>query len=67
MNRVCAFVVALCTFGALTAPIAASADEAAPATATAGGAPGPSVTASEIAAFPAIKAYLDGEVASLMN
>jgi hypothetical protein len=37
------------------------------ATAAAAGASGPSVTASEIAAFPAIKAYLDGEVASLMN
>jgi hypothetical protein len=37
------------------------------ATAAAGSTPGPSVTASEIAAFPAIKAYLDGEVASLMN
>src|ERR1700727_3899395 len=37
------------------------------ATAAAGSAPGPGVTASEIAAFPAIKAYLDQEVASLMN
>jgi murein DD-endopeptidase MepM/ murein hydrolase activator NlpD len=27
----------------------------------------PGVTASEIAAFPAIKAYLDGEIATLMN
>jgi murein DD-endopeptidase MepM/ murein hydrolase activator NlpD len=36
------------------------------ATATAS-APSPSVTASEIAAFPAIKAYLDGEIATLMN
>ena len=37
------------------------------ATAAAGSMPGPSVTASEIAAFPAIKAYLDGEIATLMN
>jgi murein DD-endopeptidase MepM/ murein hydrolase activator NlpD len=37
------------------------------ATATAAGPPSSSVTATEIAAFPAIKAYLDGEVASLMN
>jgi murein DD-endopeptidase MepM/ murein hydrolase activator NlpD len=37
------------------------------ATATAAGAPTPSVTAGEIAAFPAIKAYLDGEIATLMN
>jgi murein DD-endopeptidase MepM/ murein hydrolase activator NlpD len=37
------------------------------ATAAAAGAPGPSVTAGEIAAFPAIKAYLDQEIASLMN
>jgi murein DD-endopeptidase MepM/ murein hydrolase activator NlpD len=37
------------------------------ATAAAAGAPGASVTAGEIAAFPAIKAYLDQEVASLMN
>jgi murein DD-endopeptidase MepM/ murein hydrolase activator NlpD len=37
------------------------------ATATAASAPTPSVTAGEIAAFPAIKAYLDGEIATLMN
>jgi murein DD-endopeptidase MepM/ murein hydrolase activator NlpD len=37
------------------------------ATSAAAGAPGASVTAGEIAAFPAIKAYLDQEVASLMN
>jgi murein DD-endopeptidase MepM/ murein hydrolase activator NlpD len=37
------------------------------ATATAASAPAPSVTAGEIAAFPAIKAYLDGEIATLMN
>ena len=37
------------------------------ATAAAAGAPGPSVTAAEVAAFPAIKAYLDGEIASLVN
>jgi murein DD-endopeptidase MepM/ murein hydrolase activator NlpD len=37
------------------------------ATAAGASAPGPSFTATEIAAFPAIKAYLDGEVASLMN
>jgi murein DD-endopeptidase MepM/ murein hydrolase activator NlpD len=37
------------------------------ATAAAASAPAPGVTASEIAAFPAIKAYLDGEIATLMN
>jgi murein DD-endopeptidase MepM/ murein hydrolase activator NlpD len=37
------------------------------ATAMAASAPTPSVTAGEIAAFPAIKAYLDGEIATLMN
>ena len=37
------------------------------ATAATASAPAPGVTASEIAAFPAIKAYLDGEIASLMN
>jgi murein DD-endopeptidase MepM/ murein hydrolase activator NlpD len=37
------------------------------ATATAASAPTPSVTVGEIAAFPAIKAYLDGEIATLMN
>ncbi len=37
------------------------------ATAAAASAPGASVTASEIAAFPSIKAYLDGEIATLMN
>jgi murein DD-endopeptidase MepM/ murein hydrolase activator NlpD len=37
------------------------------ATAAASNVAGPSVTASEIAAFPAIKAYLDGEIASLVN
>jgi hypothetical protein len=37
------------------------------ATAAAASAPAPSVTAGEIAAFPAIKAYLDQEIASLMN
>jgi murein DD-endopeptidase MepM/ murein hydrolase activator NlpD len=37
------------------------------ATTTGASAAGPSVTGSEIAAFPAIKAYLDGEVSSLMN
>src|SRR3984957_48216 len=37
------------------------------ATAAAASAPAPGVIASEIAAFPAIKAYLDQEVASLMN
>jgi murein DD-endopeptidase MepM/ murein hydrolase activator NlpD len=37
------------------------------ATATAASASAPSVTAGEIAAFPAIKAYLDGEIATLMN
>ena len=36
------------------------------ATATAA-APAPGVTAAEIAAFPAIKAYLDQEITSLMN
>jgi murein DD-endopeptidase MepM/ murein hydrolase activator NlpD len=37
------------------------------ATAAAASPPAPSVTAGEIAAFPAIKAYLDQEIASLMN
>jgi murein DD-endopeptidase MepM/ murein hydrolase activator NlpD len=37
------------------------------ATAAAASAPAVGVTAGEIAAFPAIKAYLDGEIASLMN
>ena len=37
------------------------------ATAAAAGAPAPGVTAGEIAAFPAIKAYLDQEIATLMN
>ena len=37
------------------------------ATAAAASAPSPGVTAGEIAAFPAIKAYLDGEIATLMN
>jgi murein DD-endopeptidase MepM/ murein hydrolase activator NlpD len=37
------------------------------ATAAAASAPAPGVTAGEIAAFPAIKAYLDGEVATLLN
>ena len=37
------------------------------ATAAAASAPAPGVTAGEIAAFPAIKAYLDGEIATLMN
>jgi murein DD-endopeptidase MepM/ murein hydrolase activator NlpD len=37
------------------------------ATAAAASAPAPGVTAGEIAAFPAIKAYLDGEIASLLN
>jgi murein DD-endopeptidase MepM/ murein hydrolase activator NlpD len=37
------------------------------ATAAAASGPAPGVTAGEIAAFPAIKAYLDQEVASLMN
>jgi murein DD-endopeptidase MepM/ murein hydrolase activator NlpD len=37
------------------------------ATSMAASAPTPSVTASEIAAFPAIKAYLDGEIATVMN
>jgi murein DD-endopeptidase MepM/ murein hydrolase activator NlpD len=37
------------------------------ATAAAASGPAPGVTAREIAAFPAIKAYLDQEVASLMN
>jgi murein DD-endopeptidase MepM/ murein hydrolase activator NlpD len=37
------------------------------ATAMAASAPTPSVTAGEIVAFPAIKAYLDGEIATLMN
>jgi murein DD-endopeptidase MepM/ murein hydrolase activator NlpD len=37
------------------------------ATAIAASAPTPSVTAGEIVAFPAIKAYLDGEIATLMN
>jgi murein DD-endopeptidase MepM/ murein hydrolase activator NlpD len=37
------------------------------ATAAAAIAPAPSATTVEIAAFPAIKAYLDGEIASFMN
>jgi murein DD-endopeptidase MepM/ murein hydrolase activator NlpD len=37
------------------------------ATAAAASPPAAGVTASEIAAFPAIKAYLDGEIATLMN
>jgi murein DD-endopeptidase MepM/ murein hydrolase activator NlpD len=37
------------------------------ATAATSSAPAPSVSAGEIAAFPAIKAYLDGEVATLLN
>jgi murein DD-endopeptidase MepM/ murein hydrolase activator NlpD len=37
------------------------------ATSMAASAPTPSVTAGEIAAFPAIKAYLDGEIATVMN
>jgi murein DD-endopeptidase MepM/ murein hydrolase activator NlpD len=37
------------------------------ATAAAGAPPTPGVTAGEIAAFPAIKAYLDQEMATLMN
>ncbi|HEY5204467.1 MAG TPA: M23 family metallopeptidase [Roseiarcus sp.] len=37
------------------------------ATATAASAPSASVSAGEIAAFPAIKAYLDGEIATLVN
>jgi murein DD-endopeptidase MepM/ murein hydrolase activator NlpD len=37
------------------------------ATAAAASAPAPGVTAGEIAAFPAIKAYLDQEIAALMN
>jgi len=37
------------------------------ATAAAASAPAPGVTAAEVAAFPAIKAYLDGEIATLMN
>jgi murein DD-endopeptidase MepM/ murein hydrolase activator NlpD len=37
------------------------------ATAMVASAPTPSVTAGEIGAFPAIKAYLDGEIATLMN
>ena len=37
------------------------------ATAAAASTPAAGVTASEIAAFPAIKAYLDGEIATLMN
>jgi murein DD-endopeptidase MepM/ murein hydrolase activator NlpD len=37
------------------------------ATAAPASAPAPGVTAGEIAAFPAIKAYLDQEIASLMN
>jgi murein DD-endopeptidase MepM/ murein hydrolase activator NlpD len=37
------------------------------ATAAAGAPPGPGVTAGEVAAFPAIKAYLDQEIASLIN
>ncbi len=37
------------------------------ATAAAASAPAASVTAGEIAAFPVIKAYLDQEIASLMN
>ena len=37
------------------------------ATAAAPSAPSASVTAGEVAAFPAIKAYLDGEIATLMN
>ena len=43
---------------ALKGPIMATATAAAPA---------PGVTAAEIAAFPAIKAYLDQEITSLMN
>ena len=37
------------------------------ATAAAASAPSPGVTAGEVAAFPAIKAYLDGEIATLVN
>jgi murein DD-endopeptidase MepM/ murein hydrolase activator NlpD len=37
------------------------------ATAAAGAPPAPGVTAAEVAAFPAIKAYLDQEIATLMN
>jgi murein DD-endopeptidase MepM/ murein hydrolase activator NlpD len=37
------------------------------ATAATSSSSAPGVTASEIAAFPAIKAYLDGEVATLLN
>ena len=37
------------------------------ATAAAGAPPAPGVTAGEVAAFPAIKAYLDQEIASLVN
>jgi Peptidase family M23 len=37
------------------------------ATAAAASAPAPGITAGEIDAFPAIKAYLDGEIATLMN
>ena len=37
------------------------------ATAATGLAPSPSITAGEIAAFPAIKAYLDQEISALMN
>ena len=37
------------------------------ATAAAASGPAPGVTAGEIAAFPAIKAYLDQEIATLMN
>jgi murein DD-endopeptidase MepM/ murein hydrolase activator NlpD len=37
------------------------------ATAATSSAPAPGVSAGEIAAFPAIKAYLDGEVATLLN
>jgi murein DD-endopeptidase MepM/ murein hydrolase activator NlpD len=37
------------------------------ATAAAASAASPGVSAAEVAAFPAIKAYLDGEITSLMN
>jgi len=37
------------------------------ATTAAASGPAPGVTAAEVAAFPAIKAYLDGEIATLMN
>ena len=43
---------------ALKGPVIATASPAAQAS---------SVTAGEVAAFPAVKAYLDGEIASLMN